>query len=216
MIFKSYILEQNIQSISKYKIFLFYGENQGLKKEFKEKIKFHNKEKEILNLIQDEIIKNKDILTNEIKIQNKISFFRNNNVVVLLSKSKKTVLEKKHEQDNFFYGPIRIKKFVEKTKAIFHSKNLILQDIKILDDNLINLKSRLSCPITLLEKKILIEFVKNKKIKREFFFEKIFQIKKDIETKTLESHFTRIRKKLSKIDSKIRISSKEDTFFLEG
>lgn len=89
MIFKSYILEQNIQSISKYKIFLFYGENQGLKKEFKEKIKFHNKEKEILNLIQDEIIKNKDILTNEIK--NKSLF--NKEKIVFISQVNDKILE---------------------------------------------------------------------------------------------------------------------------
>ena len=36
MIYKSYLLEQNISQI-KNKIFLFYGENQGLKNEFKKK-----------------------------------------------------------------------------------------------------------------------------------------------------------------------------------
>ena len=49
MIFKSYILEQNIKNIEKYKIFLFYGENVGLKKDFKDQIKLSNKNKEILN-----------------------------------------------------------------------------------------------------------------------------------------------------------------------
>ena len=42
MIYKSYILEQNIQQIEKNKLFLFYGENDGLKKEFKEKIQILN------------------------------------------------------------------------------------------------------------------------------------------------------------------------------
>ena len=69
MIHKSYLLEQNLESIYKYKIFLFYGENQGLKKEFKEKIKTLNKDSEILNLFQEEILKNKDLLFNEIKTQ---------------------------------------------------------------------------------------------------------------------------------------------------
>jgi len=67
MILKSYILEQSFQSIDNYKLFLFYGENQGLKKEFKEKLKIKNKGQEILNLFQDEIIKNKNILVNEVK-----------------------------------------------------------------------------------------------------------------------------------------------------
>ena len=32
MIFKSYLLEQNLDPFYKYKIFLIYGENQGLKR----------------------------------------------------------------------------------------------------------------------------------------------------------------------------------------
>ena len=35
MIFKSYLLEKNVGQINKCKIFMFYGENEGLKKEFK-------------------------------------------------------------------------------------------------------------------------------------------------------------------------------------
>ena len=66
MILKSYILEKNFNYFENYKIFLFYGENQGLKKEFKEKLKIQNKNQEILNLFQDEIIKNKNILANEV------------------------------------------------------------------------------------------------------------------------------------------------------
>ena len=66
MIFKSYTLEQNIQLAGSQKILLFYGENQGLKKEFKEKLKIQNKNQEVLNLFQGEIIQNKNILINEI------------------------------------------------------------------------------------------------------------------------------------------------------
>ena len=66
MIFKSYILEQDIEIVNNQKIFLFYGENQGLKKEFKKKLRIQNKSQEIISLLQDEIIKNKNILVNEI------------------------------------------------------------------------------------------------------------------------------------------------------
>ena len=45
---------------------MIYGENQGLKKEFKEIIKSKNKENEKLNFLQDEILLNKNILLNEI------------------------------------------------------------------------------------------------------------------------------------------------------
>ena len=66
MIFKSYILEKNIQSAVNCKMALFYGENQGLKKKFKDSLKTSFKKIEILYLIQDEILKNEDILINEI------------------------------------------------------------------------------------------------------------------------------------------------------
>ena len=68
MIYKSYLLEQNVSQI-KNKIFLFYGENQGLKNEFKKKIKERNKGKEILILYQDEIIKSPNLLINELSNQ---------------------------------------------------------------------------------------------------------------------------------------------------
>ena len=66
MIYKSYILEQKINTILNYKMFLLYGENQGLKKDFKEKIQIENKNIKVLRLFQEEIIKNKNLLTNEI------------------------------------------------------------------------------------------------------------------------------------------------------
>ena len=80
MIFKSYVLEQNLKSIGDCKIILFYGENQGLKEEFKKNIKEANKNNEKLNLLQDEIIKNENLLINE--ISNK-SLFNNKKIIFI-------------------------------------------------------------------------------------------------------------------------------------
>ena len=66
MIFKSYILEQDIKKIENYRMFLFYGENHGLKKDFKENIKKNKKNAKVINFLQSDVIKNKSILTNEI------------------------------------------------------------------------------------------------------------------------------------------------------
>ena len=65
MIYKSYLIEQNINLLDK-NLFLFYGENLGLKNEFKDKIKFQNKNAEIINFSQDDIINNIDNFFNEI------------------------------------------------------------------------------------------------------------------------------------------------------
>ena len=66
MIYKSYIIEQNISPVLNHKIFLFYGENEGLKKDFKDIIKNKNPKLNILKLFQEEIVKNKNVLTEEV------------------------------------------------------------------------------------------------------------------------------------------------------
>ena len=65
MIYKSYLIEQNINLLDK-NLFLLYGVNLGLKNELKDKIKFQNKNAEIINLSQDDIICNIDNFFNEI------------------------------------------------------------------------------------------------------------------------------------------------------
>ena len=51
MIYKSYIIEQNLDIIKDSKIVLFYGENQGLKKDLKTSVKVKYKNFEIIRLI---------------------------------------------------------------------------------------------------------------------------------------------------------------------
>ena len=125
MIFKSYILEQNIQSANNHKFFLFYGENQGLKKEFKEKIKTQNKNQEILNLFQDEIIKNKNILINE--VSNK-SLFNEKKIIFINQVNDKILdivdetIENIQDERIFLFSEIldkksKLRSYFEKSKS---------------------------------------------------------------------------------------------------
>ena len=124
MIFKSYILEQNIQPAVDYKMFLFYGENQGLKKEFKEKLRIQNKKQETLNLFQDEIIKNKNILTNEI---NNKSLFNEKKIIFINEVNDKIldvldeIIENIQEDKIFLFSDIldkksKLRNYFEKSK----------------------------------------------------------------------------------------------------
>ena len=72
MIFKSFIIERDKNFFKNKKLFLFYGENLGMKNYFKNKIKSDNKEDEILRFNQDEVLKNKTILIEEL---NNVSLF---------------------------------------------------------------------------------------------------------------------------------------------
>ena len=65
MIYKSFLIEKDINLI-KNNIALFYGENLGLKNNFKDKIKKKFSKSEILNFSQDDIMNNEELLFKEI------------------------------------------------------------------------------------------------------------------------------------------------------
>lgn len=81
MIYKSFLVENNIE-ILKNNLILFYGENFGLKENFKNLIKEKNKNIIVKNLFQEDFIKNKEIIYNEILngslFDEKKIFFLNN------------------------------------------------------------------------------------------------------------------------------------------
>ena len=95
MIYKSYILEQNVNSINE-KIALFYGVNLGLKNDLKAKIIEKNRNSEILRYSQDEILKDKALLENEIK---NISLFEKNKIFFIENANDK-ILETIQEFEN--------------------------------------------------------------------------------------------------------------------
>ena len=71
MIYKSYLLEQNINNLNE-NLYLFYGENLGLKNDFKDLLISKGKGSEIIKLNQDDILKKEEFFFNEI---NNISLF---------------------------------------------------------------------------------------------------------------------------------------------
>ena len=70
MILKSYEIEKKLPNLSKHNLFLFYGENIGLKKDIRNKIKIGMNEKEVnlefLSFYENEIIDNEDNFYNSI------------------------------------------------------------------------------------------------------------------------------------------------------
>ena len=64
MLFKSYVVEKNINIINQ-SLILFYGENIGLKNYFKNTLK-KNEDYESLSFNQDEVLKNKNLIISEV------------------------------------------------------------------------------------------------------------------------------------------------------
>ncbi len=79
MIYKSYLVEQNI-NIFKNNLILIFGENLGLVNEFQEKIREINKTKKIIKFSQDDILKNQTILFNEV---NNMSLFEDTKIIFI-------------------------------------------------------------------------------------------------------------------------------------
>ena len=87
MIYKSYLIEKNINSLQE-NIVLFYGENFGFKKDFKEKIKHANNNCDFLFFDQKKIFENSKIFYSELFNtslfeKNKIFFLENVNEKIL-------------------------------------------------------------------------------------------------------------------------------------
>ena len=86
MIIKNYQFNINTETIKKYKALLLYGVNEGIKKEFIEKIKEENKKAEIYTFFEEEILKNNKLFFENI-FNN--SLFEENKIIILHSATDK-------------------------------------------------------------------------------------------------------------------------------
>ena len=123
MIYKSYILEQNINAL-KEKIALFYGENLGLKNDIKTKIIKNNINSEILRYTQEDLIRNEHVLINEIENislfeKSKIFFIENVNdkLLGLIQETENIISDRKI----FLFGEVldkksKLRSYMEKSK----------------------------------------------------------------------------------------------------
>jgi len=163
-------------------------------------------------------LKNKNVLMvlkDNFTYDIKESFFLNNNVVVFFSKENKAD-RNKYFNAKIFCGYTNIKRFIDEVKTCFASKPYVFKNIKIWGEKITNIGSGQEYLLTPLEKDILIILLEKQKIERQYLLEKVLKIRKDTETKTIESHLTRIRKKLLKINIQIEITSKDNMIYLYG
>ena len=141
------------------------------------------------------------------------SFFYKNNVVIFYTTNnnpnRKTLYDIKT-----FNKPININKFIDEVTTFFVKNSIIYGDIKVQGEKIINNKTEKETSLTPLERDILILLIDRQETEKNLLLESVLKIKKETETKTIESHLTRIRNKLSKINSKLKIISKGNKIFL--
>lgn len=162
--------------------------------------------------------KNKNI-SNIVFINNEselkfINFDKLDEYYLIIAHKKNNILNQFRKKNKIIKTPISInllKKAIENFKENLKIK---YHDIYITNERLINIKNGAYCYLTNIELDILIHLVKEKETNKNLIKQKILNIKINIETNSLESHLTRIRKKIKQIGSSIKIRSSSNKLLI--
>ena len=121
-----------------------------------------------------------------------------------------------NNKSNILIGPLsinhlknRIEHFVQNLKVQFH-------DLSLFNEKLINLDNDNFCYLTKIELEILTYLIRKKETSKNFIKENILNIKSNIETNSLESHLSRIRKKMSTVKTKVKIQTKNEKLLIKA
>ena len=175
---------------------------------------------EIHNTSLDAIKKNKFINQNILLFVSEVfeeglqrSFFEKNNVVIFYT-TYNSLKRKTPYNIKTFNKHININKFIDEVTTFFAKNLIIYGDIRVQGEKIVNNKTEKEISLTPLEKDILRLLIDRQETDKNLLLEVVLKIKKETETKTIESHLTRIRNKLLKINSTIKIISKGNKIFL--
>ena len=193
MIYKSYIVEQNVKLLKNFST-LFYGENLGLKKELIDKIKSINREAEFFTYNQDELVKDKELIIKQIV---NVSLFEKNKIFIInqvndkLFEITKELLELIDAQKLYLLADVLDKK--SKLRNLFEkSKDLNVvpcyEDNEISIRNIINIRLKGFNGLTPKNVNIILDNSTLNRVKLNNELDKIilFFQNKNIETDKLE------------------------------
>ena len=127
MILKSYIVEQNIEILKTYQATLIYGQNNGIKDDIKQKLKNKNKSSEIIVFFEEEILKNKNLLYDNIINE---SLFNEKKTIFIHEVSDKILnqisecLEKENKEIKIYIFSDNLEKKSKLRNLFERSKNL--------------------------------------------------------------------------------------------
>ena len=167
-----------------------------------------------LKELKNKNCKNKNILVflndeNNISDLKQISL--NNFVLCFVNKKN---IEETFNKATIMSSPVTLSKLKEFADKTYKSNSKEYSDVVIADKKLTNKKNKKYTYFTDLENEIFSELLQKKELDKKYLKENILNIKNNIDTRSIESHFSRIRKKLSFIESSIKITSKGEVFFI--
>ena len=153
------------------------------------------------------------IFINNQKDLSHINFQSLNENYLLISNLKKNELNY-HKNIKLILAPITIDNLNNIVKNFLQNLKLQFHDISIENEKLRNLNNNTSCYLTKIELEILIHLISEKETSKNFIKENILNIKSNIETNSLESHLTRIRKKMNKVKTQVKIQTRSEKLLI--
>ena len=154
------------------------------------------------------------IIINNNKDSDRINFENLNDNYLIISNliNKKLTL---NDGLQYLITPTSASNIKNKVDNFVHNLKFYFHDIFIDNEKITNLKNNSFCYLTKVELEILIFLIREKEISKNFIKKNILKIKSNIETNSLESHLTRIRKKMNEIGTIVKIQTRNEKLLIK-
>ncbi len=117
-------------------------------------------------------------------------------------------------KSNILNSPLSINHLKDRIEYFVHNLKVQFHDMSICNEKLINLNNDNFCYLTKIELEILTYLIRKKETNKNFIKENILNIKSNIQTNSLESHLSRIRKKMNTVKTKVKIQTKNEKILI--
>ena len=150
------------------------------------------------------------IIINNSNDRNLIDYSKLNDNYLIISSLKNLNISFKNKS-YILNSPLPINRLKNKIENFVLNLKIKFRDLSIYNEKLINLDNNKFCYLTKIESEILIYLIRKKQTSKDFIKENILNIKSNVDTNSLESHLTRIRKKMNTVKTKVKIQTKNET-----
>jgi len=240
VILKSYIVEKNIETLKNYQATLMFGENNGIKDDIIQAIKKQNKDAEIINLFETDILKNsflyESVTNKSLFTEKKIIFIHEatdkilNQIIECLEKENNDIqiyiiceiLEKKSKLRSLFEKSEKLAIFPcyeDNDRTLLSYVNRELKDVKGLTGEIINLiinNSNKNRRVIKSEIKKINNFFFGKKINKQEITE-ILNIKNNTSFDEIrDGAFNGEKQKINKLLSEVNLLNEDAFYYLNN
>ena len=153
------------------------------------------------------------IIINNNNDRNLIDYSKLNDNYLIISNLKNLNISFKNKS-YILNSPLPINRLKNKIENFVLNLKIKFRDLSIYNEKLINLDNNKFCYLTKIESEILIYLIRKKQTSKDFIKENILNIKSNVDTNSLESHLTRIRKKMNTVKTKVKIQTKKEKLYI--